>query len=73
MWKCKISFWAIGVRQFLPEVVNAVEQTNFSVAEYFLKLGEKPHVDFSPTLTISCVLRVRIFRCVQLHCPELPY
>lgn len=28
MWKCKISFWAIASRQFLPEVVKAVEQTS---------------------------------------------
>lgn len=59
IWKCKISFWATAFRQLLPEAVNTVEEMQWTNCCFgiFCQLEEKPQVDFSPTLTTSCLLR----------------
>lgn len=43
----------------------------FLRSRIFSEAEEKPHLNISPALTIYCVLNEKIFRCVQLHCPEL--
>lgn len=56
---------AVASRQFWTD--KLLRGIMFSQAE------EKTYVDFSATLTSSCVSRVKGFRCVQLQCPELSY